>query len=611
MSENSFARGVEFEETAVYYPAVRPGYVGWVNTFQYGNGELSMAFNEIRREKNPRFKPAPLENIEAMALPYRYLPAFFASANPNLVSEYVYVKSSDAAKTWRPVGRCPAPCRHAYHAGFPDGRMVRAWAGGVWSELVSDRWSIRVEESFDHGNTWRPIAELMEGFGWFPHRLKKLRDNTLILSGAAIPTFGKNGFVPQRSSQYDGQMEYYMSAFFASGDGGYHWTGPHYVLPRTGGHEFDFAELPNGDLLFFLSTIQSNKPARQIVHRIATGFVNDPLMEVRRGSPTDDNPEGGFTPETIAATGEELLIGGRRCKPYVCSNDLGENWYEIAEIPFAEYQPMMQLLPDGRVLTAWHHGSDSLLGEVDMYIGTHAFRVEHHLPTATRLTLDRKLSDDKSRYVNTFEARLTAKGKPLSNRQIELKIKNTWRPQPDGRENPVALEDSPDVRKAVTDSDGIARFILTDKDHINDIHHGYQLVTRFTPQPGDTFSGCRSPNRFAYPLAPARNDPAPFPIYNAHGIIMVTPETAKRFPELAQIIDHFKTPNPDATFEQWVQVTGNEKRTRELLDFLLENHILSRDKKGIYHWYRAVHSGGPGEPYIHGLRICSVEEYCE
>ena len=608
--EKNFARALDFEERAVYYPAVRPGYVGWANTFPYGDGRLGVAFNEIRRGANPRFKPAPLEHVEAMILPYRYLPMFYASADPDLVSEFVYLVSSDQGTTWAPTGRCPAPCRHAYHVAWPDGRMVRVWASGIWFELTNNEWSIRVEESFDGGNTWRQIARLIENSGWFPHRLKKLRDGTLITSGAVVPTFGPNGFVPQRNTEYETQREYYMPAFFASGDGGHHWTGPHYILPGTGGHEFDFVELPGSDLLFFLSTIQSNQPARQVVHRVSTGFVCDPLMGVRRGSPTDDDPDGGFTPETIVATPSGLLIGGRRCRPYVCSNDLGENWYEITDAPLAKYQPMMELLADGSVLTVGHEGADSLLGEFDMFIAAHRFRVEERLPKSTRLTLERELSADGSRYINAFRATLTSEGRPAAGRTIELRIKNTWRPWPDGRADPGRVYDSPDVRTAVTDENGTARFELADKAAINDVHHNYQLVAAFVPRADDPLAACKSPTRMAYPLTPARNDPAPYPIYNVHGTLMLTPRTAQRFPELLTLVEQFNVPNPDADFDAWARRIGSESRAREILDFLIANHILSRDERGIYRWYPAVHSGGPGRPFIHGAKICPLKEFC-
>jgi hypothetical protein len=398
--------------------------------------------------------------------------------------------------------------------------------------------------------------------------------------------------------------------FFASSDTGHTWSGPHYVLPRTEGHEFDFVELPDGQLLFFLSSIQSNQPARQIVRREEGRFVNDPMMDVRRGATTDEDPCGGFTPETIVVRSDGLLIGGRRGSPYVCSNDLGENWYEIEGAPPAEYQPMMVLLPDDRVLTVWHHGGDTALGEYDMFIGTHGFRVEADLPQPTRLTLERELSADGKQYVNTFRARLSAGSEPVPGRTVELRVRNTWRPQPDGRENPVSVFDSPDVRRSMTDEKGIARFELNDKAVINDLHHNYGLAATFTPGPEEHLAGSTSRTLSAYALTHRRDDTAPYPIYNVHGLLMVTPETAERFPELEKIVEHFRMPDPDAPLERWIEIVGNEKRAREIVDFLVDHHILRKDDEGMLRWYRAVHSGGPGEPYIHGVRVCDVKEYC-
>ena len=305
-----------------------------------------------------------------------------------------------------------------------------------------------------------------------------------------------------------------------------------------------------------------------------------------------------------------MIVGARRGNVYSCSNDLGENWYEIEGAPKCNYQPVIECLPDGRVLTAWHFGTDSRFGEYDMHIGVHEFGVAAECPPPTALTLERELAADGSRYVNAFRATLTAQGAPVAGREVEMRVKSTWLPQPDGRMNPVGLWESQDVRRATTDQDGAARFALRDKDVIPDIHHNYRVTVSFTPAEGETLASCRGPTRAAYPLTPARNEPAPYPVYINHGLVMVTPETEQRFPDLAVVVKAFNVPDPDTTIEKWIEAAGSEERAREILDFLMQNHIVTVDDAGVYHWYRSVHSGREGEPWIHELRVCDLEEHC-
>ena len=68
MNEKTYAFVKDFEKKEVYYPDVRPDYTAWASLFQFGNSDLGIALNEIRRGKNPDFKPPNLEFVEAMLL---------------------------------------------------------------------------------------------------------------------------------------------------------------------------------------------------------------------------------------------------------------------------------------------------------------------------------------------------------------------------------------------------------------------------------------------------------------------------------------------------------------------------------------------------------------
>jgi len=611
MNEKASARAVDFEERDAYCPEVRPGYAAWVSLFHFGNGDLGVALNEIRRGENPDFSAPTVEFVEAMGSPYRVTPDLLPASNRDLLSEYVSLVSSDQGKTWRETGRCPVDTRHYWYVGFPDGRLVRVIATQHYRYKVGEeRLCNVVEESCDGGSTWNELARIMEGKFFYVHKWKKLKSGAIVAVGPVVQSFGPGGARETRHSTVPGQILPNETAFLISEDGGRTWDGPHYILPGITSWEPDFVDLSDGSLLFINSTVQAGRAVRQITRKTVSGWVNDPLMEIHRGAPIDDDVQGGFTPETIAIRPDEMIVGARRGKVYSCSNDLGENWYEIDGAPKCNYQPIIECLSDGRLLTAWHLGGDTRFGEFDMVIGTHAFVVEADLPTPTKLTLERALSEDGSRYVNAFDATLTAAGAPAVGRDIEMRVKNNWLDQPDGRMNPVDVWESPDVRKAVTDERGVARFALADKDAIPDIHHGYVVAVSFTPKEADELAACKGPTRGGYPLTPSKSDPAPYPIYLNHGLVMVTPDTAKRFPDLADVVKAFNVPDPDTTVEKWIDVAGSAERAREILDFLVQNHVVAVDDAGVYHWYRSVHSGGQGEPWIHELRVCDLEEHC-
>ena len=611
MKTNTFAQACGFDERAAYRPVRRPGHTAWVSLFPFGNGDLGLAFLEIRRGKNHSFEPIPLDFVEAMSLVYRETPDLLPASNKDLISEYVCLRSKDQGRTWQETGRCPADTRHYWYVGFPEGRIVRVVATQHYRyELGADRLCSVIEESHDGGSTWTEIARIMPDKFFYVHKFKKLADDRILAVGPILPSFGPETEIPTRSYGMPSYVHPHQSAFLVTEDGGKTWDGPHYVLPGIEAWEPDFVELSDGAVLFINSSVQAGKAVRQIVRQTANGWVNEPMFEIRRGAPTDDNIQGGFTPESVCITTDGLIVGARRGHPYSCSQDLGENWYEVEGAPRCNYQPIIEALPNGRFLCAWHLGGDTRFGEIDMYIGLHEFALQACMPKATMFTLERELSPDRRRYINAFRARLTVGETPVPHQALSLHVKDAWLPQPDGRKNSIDIWHSPDVRQAVTDEQGDARFALADKDAIPDIHHGYSVAVSFVPQSGGQLAACRGPTRSAFALTPARGDPAPYPIYLNHNILMITPQTAERFPDLEQVAQHFNLPDPDRGIDFWIAAFGTRTRAEQILALLLENHVVTQDSEGIYHWYRAVHGGGPGEPWITEMRVCDLEEHC-
>lgn len=597
------AVALAFEERVIYYPAQRPGHVAWVNLFLFGNGDMGLSFTETRRAPNPRFIPPSIDFVEAFSRPYKFS-ALLCAAQPNLLSEAVYMKSSDAGATWQETGRSWG--KSAYLAGYPDGRMVRVLYNqqAEHYERGLDRFYTPVEESCDGGNTWTQIARLLEGSGFAPFRVKKLRDGSLIALGGLSPSFGPGGSRPTSVIAMPGERIGVGQAFMFSPDAGYHWTGPHYVFQGLATPEPDFVELADGRLLFINSSVQAGPQVWQIVHRQTNGFLCEPVTDIHDAGADNRNTQSGIVPETVDITPDGLIVGARRQGGYACSSDLGQTWHGIENTNECKYQPQGVCLPDGRFMAAWHLGTDAPFGQQDMCIGLASFRFEVNLPQATRLTLERVLSDDASHYLNTHQARLTVAGKPVSGRTVTLYVKSVWRP--DSTYNATPIEQTEDVRVAVTNDDGMATFALSEREAIRDIHDGYFVQASFTPASQDNVAPCRSASYSVHTLTGKRATPYTHPIYFANWTLFLSAPAAKQYPELLGLVERIDRFDEDATLAQWAKMIGSASRAQEIVEFLLANHILTRTEDDKYRWYRAVHCG---PKIVENVRVDDVPDY--
>jgi len=531
------------------------------------------------------------------------------------------MKSSDGGRSWQETGRCPVRRRHYWYVGYPDGRMVRLYGATGYQNPHGDKTCTIVEESDDGGNTWRLLSTFLEGYYTNMFKFRKLSSGRLVGAVSIRPSWGPGEKIASRHLKVSGQLTAAQAAFFVSEDEGKSWTGPHYMFPGVVAWEFDFVELPGGgsgegDLLFVNSTIQSGRPVRQIVRKTQTGYVNDPLMEIHSGAP--QTHEGwvtsqGIVPESMAITGDGLLVGSLRNdtlgRPgYACSKDLGANWFLIDGAPECPYQPMTDMLPDGRAMTVWHNGFDSSFGEQDMFIGVHAFKVDaSDVPAPTQLSLERKQSDNGDRYTNVFTATLTADGKPAAGKQVGLRVLSVWRWE-DGRHDPRDVSESDDVRLAVTDVDGIATFHLADKDINPDMHAGYWVMPVYQPAAGDPYAPCDGARYMSYPLTSVRNCDFPYDAIMEHGHVIISPAVAEQFADLGDVIAKFDPHQPDATFDKWAQAAGSEERANQILDFLMKWHIVAKDKQGVYRWYRRCKA--PAHPIVTDVKIAQNIDYC-
>ncbi|MDR1060119.1 MAG: hypothetical protein LBL83_02645, partial [Clostridiales bacterium] len=390
-SDSLGASAVGARRATLYAPKSRPGFVAWATAFDYGDGGIGLSFKETLRRDNPDFAAPTLEAVEAMAVPYSYGSVIFGGRD--FCSYWVYMRSDDGGRSFRETGRAPLGQGSDINVGFPGGRVV-GYHTPPNADPCLPRGCIYAMESLDGGASWRRAATLLPGNSIYLWRARRLRDGTVILMASLYGTaWGPGRERATRNTMLPGEtpVSKVQTFFMASADG-IAFSGPHYILPGTGAHEFDMVELGDGEMLFFQGDVQGTPPARQKVRRDADGrFVNGPVHAVRRGAPAGggyggygdaqsndgDNgggfdpqgncggngaqsndggndsdgggfdPQGGFLPETIVRLPNGLLVGARRHKAYSCSPDEGENWYEIDGLPPSLYQPFLMLAPGG------------------------------------------------------------------------------------------------------------------------------------------------------------------------------------------------------------------------------------------------------------------------
>ena len=597
-----YVTAVDFEEKVAFRAKEQPGNAGWVKLYLFGNGDIGLAFVEIRRKHNPRFTPPSIEFLQAAGYPYQYGRTKMPAVHPELLREGVFLKSTNSGLTWEETGRRWGVSGTTQ--AYPDGRLVQmVSAQGSNYEFGNDRHYTSMQESHDGGNTWKQIARLLDGFV-LNTNMKKLRDGSLAVLCAVSPTWGPGGSRMLSQSAFPGERNPAQTAFMHSPDGGYTWTGPHYVLQGITAWEADFLELPDGRLLVFNSSVQMGATVRQIVHRTKTGFVCEPVYDVQKGGAEGDNIQSGIMPEKMDLTANGMIIGARRGSYYACSNDLGDTWHRISNTPRCAYQPQVLCLPDGRFMAVWHRGTDSVYGQQDMYVGTHTFRLNADLPKAAKLTLARTLSQDHSQYVNIHHATLTVGGNPVPGKTIELRVEPTWRP--DGIVNNTPIGESTNIMTAVTNGKGVAEFVLKEFDLTCDIHHSNYLQASFTPKSNEKLSSCKSSSYSSYSMTDKRNTPFAYPIYFSENVLFISAPTAQEFPELVDLVEKFERFDVDATFAQWADAIGNEDRAKLIIDFLVDNYALSVTNDGKYHWYRSIHCG---PKIIEHVRIGDLPDY--
>ena len=444
-------RAFDFESRVVYRSKRPPGYACWVSFFPGENGQWYIGCEEVSRP-DPPLARSPRSAWYEMMLPVGY-------DKSQYLMEAVILESGDDFNVWREVSRQTYRHRHTVgqfaQARTRDGRFLRF----IWS-CYSLELGLEPNEIFyqsgDDGRTWTKMPAFHhERFVSYPHRLRTLRDGTLVLCMPLEPRWGKGTDRPVRtcSSPY-AVNEMQMSLFF-SFDQGQSWDGPLPIYGGTTVSETDFVELPSGDLLCINNKIFANA-GRQSIYRDGRRFTPGPQERARSGT----------VPETVCLTPDGILIGCHRPGTYSWSDDLGQTWQPLAGVPTTGevYQPWIHSLADGRIACAGHNGSDTPISvgrRGENHVNLHLFRVEVLRKTKEAvIAVERVFDPETQTYPNAYRITLASDGQPLPDRKLVFKI---------------GAEAIP-VR---TDNDGVATVALTDKDSITDVHSSYGFVVQF------------------------------------------------------------------------------------------------------------------------------------
>jgi hypothetical protein len=480
MTPKPAVEAVDFQSRVVYRSEREPHYAAWASFFPGEDWKWYIGCEEVSLPGTPLPQASP-EAIFGMGLPNGYDKSQF-------LMEAVLLESTDDLRTWKVISREPYRHHHTVAqfatAKTRNGRFLRFnWACYDLDPRTKTNDILRV--SSDNGRTWEPAAPFLpDRFAYYPHRLRTLRDGTLVLCLPIAPRWGPDQESPVRTARkLNVNNDMRMSLFF-SFDEGTSWAGPLPILDGQNVPETDFVELPDGHLLFFNSS-DWPKPGRQFVYRHGRQFIPGPLEDVRSGT----------VPETACLTDDRILVGCLRPGSYSWSDDLGETWHPLTGVSGngEVYQPWIQALADGRIVCAGHRGADDPIGDGRKHendIRLHTFRLKVNQRTkSTRIQLVRDYDTSRRLWLNRYTLTLKQDSEPLADKELEFWYAERYQAGYDSH-NSVPLEQRMKAGgmmiRVKTNGNGVATVRLPQRfDEVTNPHLSYQLVVRFNADRSD------------------------------------------------------------------------------------------------------------------------------
>jgi len=277
------------------------------------------------------------------------------------IQEIIYLSSTDGGHSWELASSEPyhSPmngCACKPDVALPDGTIVRA----VWGQYLpfyDVPQTGYLQRSTDGARTWSPPEAFMdpELFIVFPQRLRFLNDGRLVMTGGYGPR-------DRNSRPWTGTI---TPAMWISADSGHTWSEPIVVIPDHRLDECDFAQLPDGRLLFISRVAKSTR----------WQSILEPEGETFRLVSADQTalPYGGHPEMLGAREGVALYLATSGIH---WTADAGQTWNDLG-IGGTGYYPRSVQLPDGTIFCVYHRGSDNPYdGSVDQEIQAMTFRLQ-------------------------------------------------------------------------------------------------------------------------------------------------------------------------------------------------------------------------------------------
>jgi hypothetical protein len=344
---------VDLHRRTIYRSPQRPGYTAWLGAWVMPDDSLMTAFVQATGTNGGR------ADFWGLHLAVKYL------------------RSTDGGRTWRGFRTDPFSAAGPYGytpqatIALRDGTLVRRVNGDDLRHDPSIPHTAYLQRLPPGAKRWGRPQVLMdpERFTYQISRLRYLRDGRLIATGnywkvRAETSPQERGGAPSTFllmvSPDDGRT--WRSAMTIPGDVGY--------LP---GDEWDTAELPNGDLVAVVRTLDSpstQTPVRKqaLLVKHGAGWV---VTNVRKAP----FPHSGH-PELLATSEGPILHIATTGIHY--TND-GISWRRLRFVPqFAytsNYYPRSVQTSDGVIHVFSHVGGDDPYGQVDQSITMDTFRL--------------------------------------------------------------------------------------------------------------------------------------------------------------------------------------------------------------------------------------------
>jgi hypothetical protein len=343
---------LDFQQRQIYHSPETPGYTCWVALWRMPNGAIQSNFTQVVTDEltGDRLWNAPiLQSTDSggtwtiadpdlpATLALELAPDFYNNNVPN--SRWGAWVSADGNTIVRPMRNLP---------GIDSGYTQRSTDGG---------------ETWDSPFYFMPLSQ----YRTLPTLIKPLSDGRLVLMAGV---WDRDNVDPYLNTNLEKMM-------FISTDQGQSWGDPISLMPVSTGvcEESDFAELPNGDLMwihraehFDGSTHTSTNRMKTISTKVGDTFVSQPASVL-------PFPHSGFP--LVLMTQEGVILDLATTGSH-WSDDLGETWQDlmVGSGPLrTSYYPRAIQTADGTIVVVGHAGGDDTYGGFDQSIIMQSFRL--------------------------------------------------------------------------------------------------------------------------------------------------------------------------------------------------------------------------------------------